>query len=393
MTNTTICKNKIKSKSTIIIAIGIIIFLCALALHPWDQEWRNFVLKYDFLQGKGTILRSVLSVIVSFGKGACVAFLILLAAARGYRKKAIRIFVSIAIMTIIVWSLKVPVHRERPNKKNNVSFPSGDTATASALLGTVAIQSPTLAPALILAPLVGFCRTYSDWHYLSDVVAGLACGIIAVGIAGFVRFKKLKLMENIKPRYYTIAIILLLFATLLPPLLGGGGAFLDFFEFYGPTSIILLAASYSSVFVFKHTAKNNIFAKIFRIKRAVNNYFYQKINNGKCKICIYNKVSGSIVIVFAFLMLHFSWTTIYLQKMRLSTSGLAIGMLTTVYVVWKQNRNPKNKRTAIYTLINSIAILLFLFLILFLPSLYRNNWYYTQKIHQPQHSLINQILK
>ena len=383
---------KTNKRSVIILISGVIILFCALALHPWDLEWRNFILKYNYLQGKGTILRSVLSVIVSFGKGACIAFFILLIAARGYRKKAVHIFTSILIMTIIVWTLKPTVHRERPNMKNNVSFPSGDTATASAFFGSAAIQSPVFAPAFILAPVVGFCRTYSDWHYLSDVVAGLACGIIAVGIAGLTGIKKLKFLRKIKPRYYVIAIIIFLFSTFLPALIEGGGSFLDFFEFYGPASIILLAASYSSIFVFKHTAKNTIFAKLFRIKRAVSEYIYQNIAKRYSQYFL-NWITASIVTISAFIILYFSWTIEHFQKMRLSSSGLAIAMLMTVYILWKQSSNSKNIRTTRHTLINSIILILFFFIIIFIPSIFRNNNYYEQKVNKPQHSFINRIFK
>ena len=384
-------KNNLFNKYNLIILIGLIILVCALIVHPWDQQWKKFILSYDDLQGKGTILRAFLATVVSFGKGACIAFFVLIFAAAGFRKKAKHIFISLLIMTILVWSLKIGVHRERPNNANNVSFPSGDTATASAFLAAAAVQVPALTPVILIAPAVGFCRTYSNWHYLSDVTAGLAFGLIAVGLSGYIRFRKLDiLIKKTKPRIFAISTIILLFAVLLPAIIKGGGSFLDFFSFYGPASMIYLASRYSLLFVLKDTGKKNIFANLFRIKRNINNHISNFIDKYLVWLFI-NKITAILLIAISFTLLYFSWTTIYLQKLRLPTSGIAIAILAAVYIIGKQYSNLKNRRSALQTLVNSIFLILFFILILELPALYRNNQYYIEKKHTPQHSMINRI--
>ena len=372
------CKQKKTPRPILLIVLGIIIFACAIIAHPWDLEWQHLMLKYSYLTAKGTSLRSLLTIITTFGKGTAIALFIIITAAIGFRKSAIKMFVTIIIMSVIVWSLKLSVQRERPNHRNHVSFPSGDTATASAFLGITAVEFPSLAPAYIIAPAVGFLRTYANWHYLSDVIAGLGCGLIACGIAYYIKFKKLKLLEKIKPRYYAIAAIVLALACFIPDVIKNGGSFLDFFELYGPPLMILLASGYSLLFVLKPSAKDNLFSRIFRIKRAVNNYIYRLVEK-KLKTFLFNKITSGIIIIISFILLYYSCAIIYFQKMRLSTAGIAFGLLTALFIIWRQNRKTKNSRTAIQTLINSAFITVLFCLITFVPSIFRNQHYYTKK--------------
>lgn len=74
--------------------------------------------------------------------------------------------------------LKQSVQRERPNKVDHKSFPSGHTS--------VSFQSATFIyqrygwkpaiPAYIAAAFVGYSRVKTDWHYTSDVLAGALIG-------------------------------------------------------------------------------------------------------------------------------------------------------------------------------------------------------------------------
>jgi membrane-associated phospholipid phosphatase len=76
--------------------------------------------------------------------------------------------------------LKYSIHRTRPDGSNNLSFPSGHTSTAFSL-ATVANQHygwKVGVPAYLLASGIGFSRIEKDKHYLSDVLAGAALGII-----------------------------------------------------------------------------------------------------------------------------------------------------------------------------------------------------------------------
>jgi membrane-associated phospholipid phosphatase len=76
--------------------------------------------------------------------------------------------------------LKVTVRRERPDRSNNQSFPSGHSSNAFAL-ATVAERHygwKVGVPAYALAAAIGYARVVRDKHYLSDSVAGAALGYI-----------------------------------------------------------------------------------------------------------------------------------------------------------------------------------------------------------------------
>ena len=75
-----------------------------------------------------------------------------------------------------VFLLKSTIHEERPNGRDNESFPSGHTA--SAFSGAAFIHKrygiKKAAIPYALAATVGVSRVVSDWHYTHDVLAGAA---------------------------------------------------------------------------------------------------------------------------------------------------------------------------------------------------------------------------
>jgi membrane-associated phospholipid phosphatase len=78
-------------------------------------------------------------------------------------------------------ALKFTVSRERPDGSNEVSFPSGHSASAFST-ATVLHRHygwKVGVPAFAAAGLVGTARIRSNKHYLSDVVFGAAMGVAA----------------------------------------------------------------------------------------------------------------------------------------------------------------------------------------------------------------------
>jgi membrane-associated phospholipid phosphatase len=86
---------------------------------------------------------------------------------------------ALVAVTAIGTSIKLLSHRERPNKANYLSFPSGHTygafATATSL--TYAYGWKAGAVMFPIATFVGLSRISSDDHWISDVVAGATLGI------------------------------------------------------------------------------------------------------------------------------------------------------------------------------------------------------------------------
>lgn len=80
----------------------------------------------------------------------------------------------------ITQTLKNVIHKKRPNGHNQ-SFPSGHTS--SAFQGAAFIHKryglKYALPAYIGATFVGYSRIDSNHHYLSDVLAGAAIGILS----------------------------------------------------------------------------------------------------------------------------------------------------------------------------------------------------------------------
>jgi undecaprenyl-diphosphatase len=102
---------------------------------------------------------------------------------------AISLFAAIALLAVIVMTIKFTVRRRRPQGEwggiyrstDPHSFPSGHAARAF-LIGVVALGLGPAWLAVVLclwAPLVSLARVAMGVHYLSDVVAGAVLGIIA----------------------------------------------------------------------------------------------------------------------------------------------------------------------------------------------------------------------
>ncbi len=99
---------------------------------------------------------------------------------------------SLVLSTATVFGLKSTINRQRPSgdfPRWDSSFPSGHTATAFATSVIYAHHYPKLTiPLLLYSSLVGFSRVYTEEHYPTDVLAGMALG---AGISYLVlKFKK-----------------------------------------------------------------------------------------------------------------------------------------------------------------------------------------------------------
>jgi PAP2 superfamily len=88
---------------------------------------------------------------------------------------------SVAIAEFMTESLKYTVRRERPDGSDTLSFPSGHSADTMAFATALERHFGWryAVPAYVFASYVAMSRLQLNVHYLSDVTAGAAVGIIA----------------------------------------------------------------------------------------------------------------------------------------------------------------------------------------------------------------------
>ena len=142
------------------------------------------------------VLRTVAAVLAHSGDSWFWWAALALLAWRGdafWRPWALTVLICILVMAVIVLGVKFTIRRRRPEGEwgqfyrstDPHSFPSGH-AVRAVLIAVLAIGMGPWWLAVILciwAPLVVLARVAMGVHYLSDVVAGAALGLIA-GLIG-----------------------------------------------------------------------------------------------------------------------------------------------------------------------------------------------------------------
>lgn len=96
---------------------------------------------------------------------------------------------SIALTSMTHFSMALMIQRERPNKTNKLSFPSGHTSSSFATATSLAYAyGPWVGvPAFALATFVGGSRIADNAHWFSDTIAGAALGIYWASVSAKVQ--------------------------------------------------------------------------------------------------------------------------------------------------------------------------------------------------------------
>jgi membrane-associated phospholipid phosphatase len=97
------------------------------------------------------------------------------------RQGQVEIGKSLLATTLTTYALKFSIKEERPNHKNNRSFPSGHSAitfaSASYLHKRYGLKSAV--PAYLGATWTAYSRVESKYHYTKDVIAGALIGTLS----------------------------------------------------------------------------------------------------------------------------------------------------------------------------------------------------------------------
>lgn len=233
-----------------------LVLLAAVIINPFDYYLSDSIRAFSRSVGKIHIYQEILNFFRPFGKGDVALVIIAALGICGAKKRATHIILALLIMTVLIYPFKWGVGRERPGYKNTHSFPSGDAATAAALCMPLLTVSPWAPPiAIILNAGVATGRVYDGRHYPSDVLAGIAFGILASTIAGAVLRR-----WPWKPRrrwFVVIGGVIILFSIVNLSWARATPFVLDFLRVWGPLGIFLMLARLIPVWYRKrHTAWN-----------------------------------------------------------------------------------------------------------------------------------------
>ena len=206
--------------------------------YTWALPFENsFILWFQSLAGKGSILYYLMNFISMFGEEMILVGIVGLIYWGFDKKRGEKIGFMMVSATLFNPMIKNIVCRTRPfdsvteiqnfRDVEGYSFPSGHSSgSASTFVGTAVAYKDKkykwmIAVAVVMPVLVALSRTYLGAHYPTDVIAGLALGVALVFLVDF-------LFKVVPNKYY-------LYGGLL--LIGFAGFFYcttsDFFTGYG----------------------------------------------------------------------------------------------------------------------------------------------------------------
>ena len=107
-----------------------------------------------------------------------------------FQHQTINIVVANLIMGTVIFTLKNATNQERPDQSDNLSFPSGHSATAftNAALLYYEYKDSNLwyaSSGFLFATATGILRIANNKHYTSDVLAGAGIGLATGAIVSY----------------------------------------------------------------------------------------------------------------------------------------------------------------------------------------------------------------
>ncbi len=174
-----------------------------------------------------------------FGKAEILFVIGFLLAIHGRKQTAVYACTAVLLASLIVTPTKLIVGRPRPDGSNSMSFPSGDVASLAAFVVPIASSFPAVRPVAFAGVVaVGAVRVANGFHFPSDILAGIAIGVLAGATVLSLGFPLKPRARRLLRRSWLAAAMggVVLIHLFLPSV----GNFRTFFSIFGP-SVALLA--------------------------------------------------------------------------------------------------------------------------------------------------------
>ncbi len=227
------------------------LLILAAAVMPFDESIATTVRSFSHAVGKQHVVQEVLALVRPFGKADVILLCAMAIGCIGCRRRALQIVLALVLVSVLVWPLKVAVGRERPNRMNAHSFPSGDVATIAALCAPLAQASPWAGAAAVVGTAgVAAGRIYDGRHYPADTLAGAAFGLIA----GAVSMRLINRLRRLPRRrwFAIVGVALILVQTARLPWARALPFLHTFLIVWGPLAMLLLLSRAASIFGRRH---------------------------------------------------------------------------------------------------------------------------------------------
>ena len=362
-------KNRLLSSPYFYIVSALVLFVIAAIAHIWDTQFKDFILQFTYIHTGKT--NHLLNLIRMFGNGAVTGVLAFAFGACSSKKLAWRLGLAMAIMGIMVNTIKPIVGRERPNGRSFVSFPSGDSATGSAFFAPVAAESAILTPAAFaLTPAVAILRTLDNYHYLSDIIAGIGFGFLAAGIAFLLRPEKFRFIRSIKGRYLALLAVLMALIAFIPEAIQGNGKSLWFFELYAFSLFLYIFSFYVSFLTKERSDKCKPIPK-FLLK--IKQHFIPNEEKNSLSFALFNSflnfaIFKVLLVLISALLIIYAWMPFLSIYETYCLTGGGLGFITLIHQLNKTVK--KESFIEFYAMLKlGIYLTVFFFVVCFIPAL------------------------
>ena len=175
---------------SVVMVIGIIIYVLKKEIHILDVAGYNFISKYLISDNLTPIVKAITQL---GGVIGLITIVMILSICLKNKKQKLLIWVNLGVSALLNQALKYTIQRPRPTEyriidESGYSFPSGHSMVSAAVYGFFIylicknIKNKYLKFGLIvllglLIILIGISRIYLGVHYTSDVLAGFLISI------------------------------------------------------------------------------------------------------------------------------------------------------------------------------------------------------------------------